>query len=83
MYIESCETQQSQLVINLNVGKVHAQLRRLRNESSLLDDAIITAIPSYKSKVLFIPTKVKDIYRGVEYYLQPSVAADTSLVSLT
>lgn len=65
------------------MGKVHAQLRRLRNESSLLDDAIITAIPSYKSKVLFIPTKVKDIYRGVEYYLQPSVVADTtSLVSL-
>lgn len=29
------------------------QLRRLRNESSLLKDAVITAIPIYSSKVLF------------------------------
>lgn len=72
VFIESCEKQQQQLVICLNIGKAHAQLRRLRNESSLLDDAIITAIPTYKSKVLFTPTKVKTLHRGVEYYLQPS-----------
>ncbi|XP_050315619.1 transmembrane protein KIAA1109 isoform X2 [Anthonomus grandis grandis] len=73
VFIESCENQQSQLVICLNIGKAHAQLRRLRNESSILEDAVITAIPSYKSKVLFIPTKVKSMYRGVEYYLQPPI----------
>lgn len=33
--------------------KIHVQLRRLRNECSLLKDAVITAIPSYSSKVLF------------------------------
>uniref|UniRef100_A0A6P7G1L5 Transmembrane protein KIAA1109 homolog isoform X3 n=1 Tax=Diabrotica virgifera virgifera TaxID=50390 RepID=A0A6P7G1L5_DIAVI len=70
VFIESCEKQQQQLVISLNVGKMHAQLRRLRNESSLLDDAVITAIPTYKSKVLFTPTKVRSLYRGMEYYLQ-------------
>ncbi|XP_063925143.1 bridge-like lipid transfer protein family member 1 isoform X3 [Zophobas morio] len=71
VFIESCEKQQQQLVVCLNVGKAHAQLRRLRNESSILDDAIITAIPNYKSKVLFTPAKVGPQYRGVEYYLQP------------
>ncbi|XP_060534290.1 bridge-like lipid transfer protein family member 1 [Cylas formicarius] len=73
VFVESCENQQEQLVVCLNVGKAHAQLRRLRNESSLLDDAVITAIPTYKSKVSFIPTKVKPMYRGLEYYLQPPV----------
>ncbi|KAJ8916684.1 hypothetical protein NQ315_000329 [Exocentrus adspersus] len=71
VFIESCEKQQQQLVVCLNIGKAHAQLRRLRNESSILDDAIITAIPTYKSKVLFTPTKVRTLHRGVEYYLQP------------
>lgn len=55
----------------MNIGKAHAQLRRLRNESSILNDAVITAIPPYKSKVSFIPTRIKPIYRGLEYYLQP------------
>jgi hypothetical protein len=72
VFIESCEKQQQQLVVCLNVGKAHAQLRRLRNESSILDDAVITAIPNYKSKVLFTPAKVGPQYRGIEYYLQPS-----------
>ncbi|KAF7285801.1 hypothetical protein GWI33_009982 [Rhynchophorus ferrugineus] len=71
VFIESCENQQSQLVVCLNIGKAHAQLRRLRNESSILNDAVITAIPPYKSKVSFIPTKIKPMYRGLEYYLQP------------
>ncbi|CAH1991192.1 unnamed protein product [Acanthoscelides obtectus] len=73
VFIESCERQHEQLVICLNIGKAHAQLRRLRNESSILDDAVITAIPSYKSKVLFTPTKVKSVFRGMEYYLQSPV----------
>lgn len=69
--VESCERQQQQLVVCLNVGKVHAQLRRLRNESSILEDAVITAIPSYSSKVLFTCAKICQNYRGVDYYLQP------------
>ncbi|XP_044260636.1 transmembrane protein KIAA1109 homolog isoform X4 [Tribolium madens] len=79
VFIESCEKQQQQLVVCLNVGKAHAQLRRLRNESSILDDAIITAIPNYKSKVLFTPAKVGPQYRGLEYYLQPS-QSDNNIV---
>lgn len=82
VFIESCEQQQQQLVVCLNVGKVHAQLRRLRNESSLLDDAIITAIPNYKSKVLFTPAKVGPQYRGVEYYLQPTLQESTVSIAL-
>lgn len=70
VFIESCENQQQQVVFCLNIGKAHAQLRRLRNESTILDDAIITAIPYYKSKVLFTPTKIKPLCRGTEYYLQ-------------
>lgn len=79
VFIESCEKQQHQLVICLNIGKVHTQLRRLRNESSILDDAVITAIPNYKSKVLFTPFKANLLNRGVEYYLQsPSVDSAVS-----
>ena len=32
---------------------MHAQLRRLKNDSSILEDASITAIPDHKSKVFF------------------------------
>lgn len=80
VYIENCEKQQQQLVFCLNVGKAHAQLRRLRNESSLLDDAVITAIPNYKSKVLFTPAKARPQYRGTEYYLQPGLRDGSSQV---
>jgi hypothetical protein len=34
-----------------SLQKMHAQLRRLRNDSSILKDAYITAIPNHKSKV--------------------------------
>ena len=76
VYVESCEQQQKQLVVSLNIGKIHAQLRRLRNESTILDDAIITAIPSYSSKVLFTSAKVRTNYRGVDYYMQPNIAEE-------
>lgn len=81
VFIESCEKQQQQLVIFLNIGKVHTQLRRLKNESSILDDAIITAIPNYKSKVLFTPLKANVVNRGVEYYLE-STLVDSSVSKL-
>lgn len=69
--MESRERQQQQLVFCLNVGKIHAQLRRLKNESSILDDAVITAIPQYCSKVLFTQAKVGVRMQGIDYYLQP------------
>ncbi|XP_045469148.1 transmembrane protein KIAA1109 isoform X3 [Harmonia axyridis] len=78
VFIESCKKLQKQLVFCLNIGKVHGQLRRLKNESSILDDAVITAIPSYKSKVLFTPAKMRPLYRGIEYYLQPSYCESIS-----
>lgn len=69
VYVESCERQQQQVVFCLSAGKVHAQLRRLRNESSILDDAVITAIPNYCSKVLYGYTKAVGCRnRGVDYY---------------
>nr|XP_022901618.1 uncharacterized protein KIAA1109 isoform X2 [Onthophagus taurus] len=70
VFIESCEQQQKQLVISLSVGKVHAQLRRLKNECSVLDDAVITAIPNYSSKVLFTAIKLKNENKFLDYYLR-------------
>lgn len=53
VFIETSEKQQEETVVSLCVGRVHAQLRRLTNESSCLEDAVITAIPPHSSKVLF------------------------------
>ncbi|KAK9751645.1 hypothetical protein QE152_g4782 [Popillia japonica] len=80
VFVESCEQQQKQLVVCLNIGKIHAQLRRLKNECSVLDDAVITAIPSYSSKVLFTSVKVRNNNRGVDYYLQPHPLENTNNV---
>lgn len=57
VYIESSEKQQNETIIMVNLGKVHAQLRRLPNDSSILKDAVITAIPTQHSKVMFLCTK--------------------------
>lgn len=81
VFVESCERQQQQVVFCLNVGKIHAQLRRLKNESSILEDAVITAIPSHCSKVLFTATKAGQQFRGIDYYMQPIVAENVSTLS--
>ncbi|XP_011494762.1 PREDICTED: uncharacterized protein KIAA1109 [Ceratosolen solmsi marchali] len=69
VYIETSEKQQEEIIITLNIGKVHTQLRRLRNESSILKDAVITAIPSYYSRVLFTCTRITSPFKCVDYYL--------------
>jgi hypothetical protein len=48
---ESSETQKEEILMTGSLQKMHAQLRRLRNDSSILKDAYITAIPNHKSKV--------------------------------
>ncbi|XP_050533025.1 transmembrane protein KIAA1109 homolog isoform X6 [Daktulosphaira vitifoliae] len=53
VYIETSEKQQEETVITLHITRAHAQLRRLHNDCSILKDAIITAIPSHCSKVMF------------------------------
>ncbi|XP_033221657.1 transmembrane protein KIAA1109-like [Belonocnema kinseyi] len=70
VYIETSEKQQEEIIVTLNVGKVHSQLRRLRNESSILKDAVITAIPAHYSKVLFTCTRITFPLKCVDYYLQ-------------
>jgi hypothetical protein len=50
---ESSEAQKEELLMTGSLKKAHAQLRRLRNDSSILKDAYITAIPNHKSKVFF------------------------------
>lgn len=55
--------------INSLTGKAHSQLRRLRNESSILKDAVITAIPAHYSKVLFTCTRMTSPLKCVDYYL--------------
>ncbi|XP_051162533.1 transmembrane protein KIAA1109 homolog isoform X5 [Leptopilina boulardi] len=70
VYIETSEKQQEEIIVTLNIGKVHSQLRRLRNESSILKDAVITAIPGQHSKVLFTCTRISSPLKCVDYYLQ-------------
>jgi hypothetical protein len=52
---ESSETQKEEILMTGSLQKMHAQLRRLRNDSSILKDAYITAIPNHKSKVTTKP----------------------------
>ncbi|XP_050686161.1 transmembrane protein KIAA1109 homolog isoform X6 [Eriocheir sinensis] len=54
VYIETSERQQEENMVSVDVSKVHVQLRRLKNESALLKDASVTAIPNHRSKVLFV-----------------------------
>lgn len=51
VYIETSERQQEENMVSVDVSKVHVQLRRLKNESALLKDASVTAIPNHRSKV--------------------------------
>ncbi|CAH2249421.1 jg25008 [Pararge aegeria aegeria] len=53
VYIETSQQQCEDTTLTLNIGKVHGQLRRTRNESSQLKDAAITGIPCQHSKVSF------------------------------
>lgn len=53
--IETSEKQLEELVITLDIGKAHAQLRRLKNEGSTLPETqiIVTAIPTHRSRAMF------------------------------
>ncbi|XP_069702783.1 bridge-like lipid transfer protein family member 1 isoform X3 [Periplaneta americana] len=70
VYIETSEKQQEEMVFTLNISKIHGQLRRLRNECSILKDAVITAIPSHYSRVFFTCARVTSPMRGVDFYVQ-------------
>ncbi|XP_059220164.1 bridge-like lipid transfer protein family member 1 isoform X5 [Stomoxys calcitrans] len=60
--IETSEKQLEELVITLDVGRAHAQLRRLKTESTTGQESpiMVTAIPEPKSKVLFECLKKTD-----------------------
>ncbi|GLG98163.1 Uncharacterized protein GBIM_04765, partial [Gryllus bimaculatus] len=75
VYIETSEKQQEETVVTLGISKIHAQLRRLKNESSILKDAIITAIPAHYSRVLFTCTRVSSPARDVDYYTRSAAPA--------
>ena len=56
--IETSENQLEELVLTLDIGKAHAQLRRLKNEGySQESQTIITAIPSHRTRAMFDCTK--------------------------
>ncbi|KAI5719668.1 hypothetical protein M8J76_013196 [Diaphorina citri] len=57
VYIETSERTQEETVITLHVSRLHMQLRRLQNQSSLLQEAVITAIPLHCSRAMFSVTK--------------------------
>jgi hypothetical protein len=50
---ESSESQKEEVLMTGSLHRAHAQLRRLRNDSSILKDADITAIPHHKTKEFF------------------------------
>ncbi|XP_039950493.1 transmembrane protein KIAA1109 isoform X2 [Bactrocera tryoni] len=66
--IETSEKQLEELVITLDVGRAHVQLRRLKTESSCGQESpiIVTAIPEHKSKVLFELLKMPESTTGIE-----------------
>ncbi|KAG6441139.1 hypothetical protein O3G_MSEX001705 [Manduca sexta] len=66
VYIETSQQQCEDTTITLNIGKVHGQLRRIRNESSQLKDATVTGIPCQHSKVSFKFIKVDSCAKGCE-----------------
>ncbi|CAG4943461.1 unnamed protein product [Colias eurytheme] len=66
VFIESSQQQCEDTNVTLTVGKVHGQLRRIRNESSQLKDATITGIPCQHSKVAFKFVRIDSNARGCE-----------------
>lgn len=66
VFIETSQQQCEDTTITLNVGKVHGQLRRIRNESTQLKDATVTGIPCQHSKVSFKFIRVDSCTKGCE-----------------
>ena len=51
VFIENSEKQSELISTSVEIHRMHAQLRRLKNDSSILREAVITAIPNQHSKV--------------------------------
>ncbi|XP_013788681.2 uncharacterized protein KIAA1109-like [Limulus polyphemus] len=51
--LETSETQEVENIVLASIDSIHMQLRRLKNNSTILKDAVLTVIPSYMSKVSF------------------------------
>ena len=47
------ERQQEDMVGNLNIARIHFQLRRMKRDCNFSDNVFLTAIPEHRSKVLF------------------------------
>ncbi|XP_062545321.1 bridge-like lipid transfer protein family member 1 isoform X7 [Armigeres subalbatus] len=60
--LETSEKQLEELIITLDVGKAHAQLRRLKNDPVIMQDSqiVITAIPYHRSRAMFDCTKIPE-----------------------
>ena len=50
---EPAELQREDMVGNLHIARIQGQLRRMKRNSNYSDKVILTAIPEYRSKVLF------------------------------
>ncbi|XP_038111246.1 transmembrane protein KIAA1109 isoform X3 [Culex quinquefasciatus] len=60
--LETSEKQLEELIITLDVGNAHAQLRRLKNEPIAVQDSqiVITAIPTHRTRAMFDCTKIPE-----------------------
>ena len=71
--IETSENQLEELVLTLDIGKAHAQLRRLKNEDGLPSTTVITAIPSHRSRAMFdctkFPEEPSDLSNGLGFIM--------------
>ncbi|KPJ04765.1 Uncharacterized protein KIAA1109 [Papilio xuthus] len=77
VFIETSQQQCEDTTFTLNVGKVHGQLRRIRNESSQLKDATVTGIPCQHSKVSFKFTRVDPCSKACDTTCCQNGATDT------
>ncbi len=50
---QTVEMQREEMVGNLHVGRVHFQLRRMKKNSNFSEKVFLTAIPEYRSQILF------------------------------
>ena len=63
---EAAELQREDMVGQLHIARIHGQLRRMKRNSNYSDNVVLTAIPEYRSKVLFTFHKQHDEFGEID-----------------
>lgn len=78
VFLENSETTSELLSTSVDIHRIHGQLRRLKNDSSILKEAVITAIPNQHSKVLFKFAKLPNIGLPLDMKVEGSGSSSSS-----